>query len=312
MTLYPSGTLLPSEGLLPNQVPGVPLLGTYFTCGAVPGWQSKGTDAAGVVWRMTSLAGWDEPPDSRETYVSRVGDGSFDAPVFDDVRVVTWMGVLLAPDRATRQACKLTLTSLAAALKAGADLVGYDEDGPRTVHAKRSPGWKVAPFGPLGLQYQAVVKCPDPFKYGPTQTATTGLPTEGSGGLAFPLFGTTGKLEFGTPGNPGQVTLANPGTADAWPTFTITGPALGGIVLSDVATGREIVYTGDIPSSGVLLIVDSSSGRATLNGSDRTGQLTVKQWWPVPAGGSSTVQFSTLGAAGQAGTLAAAVSPTYQ
>lgn len=287
-------------------------LGTYFTCDAVPGWQSKGTDANGTAWKMTGLTGWDEPPDSRETYVSRVGDGSFDAPVFDDVRVVTWMGLLVAPDRATRQACKLTLTTLAAALKAGADLVGNDEDGPKTVHAKRSPGWKVAPFGPLGLQYQAVVKCPDPFKYGPTQTVTTGLPAPGSAGLAFPLFNGTGKLEYGTPGDSGQVTLSNPGTSDAWPTFTITGPLLGGVVLSDVASGRQIVYSGDVTSSGVLLIVDSSVGRATLNGSDRTGQLTVKQWWPVPAGGSSTVQFSTLGAPGQTGTLTASVAPTYQ
>ena len=36
---------------------------------------------------------------------------------------------------------------------------------------------------------------------------------------------------------------------------------------------------------------------AKVNG----GELTTKQWWPVPRRGSSTVQFSTLGAAGQAG-----------
>lgn len=333
------------------------VLGTWFSCDAVPGWISKGTDANGVVWKMTGLTGWDEAPDSREIYTRRTGDGSFDAPVFDDIRTITWMGLLQAPDRPTRQACKLILGQLAAALKAGADLVGNDEDGPKTVHAKRSPGWKIAPFGPLGLQYQAVVKCPDPYKYGPAQTSTTGLPAPGSSGLGFPLFGSTGFLEFGTAGDPGQVTLTNPGTADAWPTFTITGPVLGGVVITDIASGRQIVYSGDVPSSGVLLVVDSSVGRATLNGADRSGLLTVKQWFPVPAGTGSTpvgsaiplagaeliqldaesaeitsptltnlgsvgsvqqptgglvVQFSTLGAPNQTGSLSASVNPTYQ
>ncbi|HET8589302.1 MAG TPA: hypothetical protein VFM01_06675 [Nakamurella sp.] len=306
--LYPAGDLYPGI----TTPPPPPVLGTWFSCTAVPGWISKGIDANGVVWKMQNLTGWDEPPDSREIYTPRTTDGSFDALVFDDTRTVSWMGLILAPDRATRQATKLTIGQLAAALKTGADLVGNDEDGPKTVHAKRSPGWKVAPFGPLGLQYQAVVRCVDPYKYGPARTSTTGLPTPGSGGLAFPLFGSTGRLEFGTRGNPGQVTLANPGTADAWPTFTITGPVLGGVVLTDVASGRQIVYTGDVPTSGVLLIIDAAAGRATLNGADRSGLLTVKQWWPVPADGSSTVQFSTLGAPGQTGQLSASVSPTYQ
>lgn len=287
-------------------------LGTVFTCDAVPGWVSKGVDANGVTWTMTGLTGWDEPPDSRESYVPRVGDGSFDADVFDDARLVTWMGLLQAPDRETRQAQKLVLTQLARALKVGADLVGHDEDGDRTVHAKRSPGWKIAPFGPLGLQYQAVVKCPDPYKYGPAMTFPASLPAAGSGGLVYPLFQGTGKLEYGTAGASGRVTMSNPGTENAWPSFTITGPVLGGVSVTDVASGRQIVYAGDVPSSAVLLIIDSASGRAELNGADYTGQLTVKQWWPVPPGGSSTVQFATLGASGQAGTLLASVNPTYQ
>lgn len=288
-------------------------MGTYFTLAAVPGWVSKGIDNNGVRWTMTGLTGWDEPPDSRQAFTPRVAaNGSFDAPVYDDVRTITWMGLCQAPDRATREAQKLVLQQVARALRDGADLTGHDEDGDLLVHAKRSPGWKIAPFGPLGLQYQAVVACPDPYKYGPLMSASTGLPSRPPSGLAFPLFTTTGTLDFGLPGDTGQVTLANPGTTDAFLTFTIVGPVLGGFSLTDVASGRQITYAGDVPGGSTVLIVDSATGRATLNGSDRSGELTSKQWWSVPAGGSSTVQFATLGPAGQTGTCTASLSPTYQ
>lgn len=285
--------------------------GTYFTVDGVPDWLSKGVDSNGVRWKMTGLTGWDEPPDSRLAFTPRVAaNGSFDAPVYDDVRTISWMGLLLAPDRATREATKLTLQRVARALRDGADLIGHDEDGDLTVHAKRSPGWKIAPFGPLGLQYQAQVTCPDPYRYGPLVTASTGLPSPG-GGMVFPLFDGTGKLEFGNPGDLGQLTLSNPGTTDAYLTFTITGPVLGGFSLTDVGSGRQIAYGGDVASGATVVVVDSATGRVTLNGSDRTGELTARQWWSVPAGGSSTVQFATFGASGQTGSLTASLAPTY-
>lgn len=164
---------------------------------------------------------------------------------------------------------------------------------------------------PLTRFFTVQLIAPDPFKYGAPYVPTAiGLPSSG-GGLAFPLFDITGKLEFGAPGNSGQVTLLNAGTVDAFPVFTITGPVLGGITLSDTATGRRIVYAGDVPSGATLLIIDSADGTASLNGADRTTELLLKQWWPVPAGGSSTVQFATQGAGGQTGTLSASVTPAY-
>lgn len=151
----------------------------------------------------------------------------------------------------------------------------------------------------------------DPRLYGSTMTASTGLPMPGAGGLKFPLFKTTGKLAFGLPGDSGRVTLFNPGTADTFLTFTIIGPVLGGFSLTDVDSGRRIVYAGDVPDGATVLIVDTATGRVTLNGSDRTGELTSKQWWVVPAGGSSTVQFATLGASGQTGSMTASLAPAY-
>lgn len=42
---------------------------------------------------------------------------------------------------------------------------------------------------------------PDPLRYGPAVTVTTGLPTAG-GGLAYPIVY---PINYGTPGNPGRV-----------------------------------------------------------------------------------------------------------
>jgi hypothetical protein len=126
--------------------------------------------------------------------------------------------------------------------------------------------------------------CPDPYKYGPEQQFTTALPAPGASGLTFPLFDGTGLLEFGAPGNSGRITLSNPGTEDAWPTFTVSGPVLGGLSITDVATGRQIVYAGDVPAGANLLVIDAAAGRAYLNGADRTGELTVEAVVARPAG----------------------------
>lgn len=165
---------------------------------------------------------------------------------------------------------------------------------------------------PVVAQFSVQLVAPDPFKYGVAVPVVTGLPARGSGGMTFPLFDTTGKMEFGAPGVSGQVVLSNPGTAASYPVFTITGPVLGGVVLSDVASGRQIVYAGDVPAGATLLIIDSAAGTALLNGSDRTGELTARQWWAVAPQSSSTVQFATLGAGGQTGTLSALCIPTYE
>lgn len=261
--------------------------GTYFTCDTVPGWQSRGVDSNGLRWaHVGDISGWDDPPDARSQFVARQqASGSFDAPVYDDNRVISFTGTVVAPTRALQRSAALILGRLARALRLGTNLTGHDEDGDKTVWGRRAPSWKMTSLGPLGWKYQVQIVCPDPYKYGPERTFTTGLPSPGSGGLVFPLFDGTGMLEFGTSGDSGRITLSNPGTDDAWPVFTVTGPVLGGLSITDVASGRQIVYAGDVPDGANLLIIDAQAGRATLNGADRTGELTVKQWFPVPSDG---------------------------
>lgn len=98
-----------------------------------------------------------------------------------------------------------------------------------------------------------------------------------------------GYLEFGLPGESAIITMDNPGTADTWATHMVDGPVLGGFEILDIPTGRRLRWTGDIPE-GLALTIDTRTGTVLLDGvADRSNLLTVRQWAPVPVGGTSVV-----------------------
>lgn len=132
---------------------------------------------------------------------------------------------------------------------------------------------------------------PDPLRYGPARTLSTGLPVAG-GGLAYPL---AYPLDYGAAGTSGQITLANGGTADAPIVFVVTGPLPSGFEVS--ASGSRITYPVAVPA-GQVITVDTGAGSILVEGtSDRRADLTSADWLLVPAGGSLTVQFTSLGGA---------------
>ena len=78
---------------------------------------------------------------------------------------------------------------------------------------------------------------------------------------------------------------------DAYPAFTVRGPAPAGFTITNIETGQRIVSTTVIPA-GSALTITTANGTAYLDGADRSGQLTVREWTPVPPGGERTFQFS--------------------
>lgn len=279
----------------------------------IDGLDCSGQGADGVQLVFNSVSGWFGGAGVRSSFTPRPADhGSFAGPVFRDNLTPTFSGWAYAD---TRDQVAAKLMRLCAALADGhVGTVTVDDPsiGALSIQAQLAAAPQIAwDANQNTWMWQLQVVATDPLKYGPQQSVSTGLPSPGSGGLVWPLFDGTGKLEWGTPGDPGRVTLTNPGTADTWPQFQVAGTVLGGVVLTDVDSGRQIVWRGDVPAGANLLIIDSSSGHAYINGSLQDTQLTVKQWFPVPAGGSSTVQFSTLGSAGQSGSLTALFAPAY-
>jgi hypothetical protein len=93
---------------------------------------------------------------------------------------------------------------------------------------------------PFALQW----RCPDPLRYGSSQSyGPIGLPTSG-GGLVYPLvYG----LTYGTQGTVGQLTLTNAGTADASVVFTVTGSLPLGFQISS-SDGQRLTF----PEAAVL------------------------------------------------------------
>lgn len=119
-------------------------------------------------------------------------------------------------------------------------------------------------------------------------------------------------LWFGDVGATGRVQLRNDGTAPAWPVFDVTGPLEQGFELVETSMSRRIAYAAAIPE-GQTVTVDTAAGTSTLQGgADRSGELTRRNWWSVPPGGSREVLFTPgNGASNPDALLVARITPTY-
>lgn len=161
----------------------------------------------------------------------------------------------------------------------------------------------------LGLVQKAAVQWyfPDPFWYGPTQTATTGLPST-SGGLVYPL---AYPLAYGTTAT-GWASCQNIGSEATSPTFTVTGPHDNGFQVTSVEDGLTLQYNGPLGANDTVTI-NTATGSVVLNGvSDRRNLLTFAGVWPsIPAGATRTYAFSTLGATYPAAQLTVTWAPAY-
>jgi len=259
-------------------------------------------------YSVTKLEGWEDIAGTTDYSTPRVrGHGDHLGDQFAISRIVTVTGSIVDEDG--RNA--LTLALLAATQIKTSDLSDLTIDllgrqlrsGARIIRRAVTiePTYVVGEI-PFVLQW----KCPDPLRYGDSSSASTGLPTSG-GGLPYPL---AYPLTYGTAGNPGQVTVRNPGTAEAPVVFTITGSLPLGFEIS--GAGQRITYPLEVPA-GQAVTIDTGTGTVLVEGtSDRRSYLTNSDWMQVPAGGSLTVQFTSLGGIyDPAARLTAATTETY-
>ena len=251
---------------------------------------------AGTFYRVTSVEGWEELPPTRYDKQTRTrGHGAHPSPVWADERIVTVSGRCFSTadrdqvliDLMARMTLDggeepLTITLAGRTLTASAQLL-------RAAPTLTAGQWGVGRFG-----WSAQWRCPDPLRYGPAQPEqSTRLPTFG-GGLAWPIFAADGTLDWGAPGNPGQITLTNPGSADAPIQAKVVGAVPGGFEIS--ADGDRITYPVDVPA-GQTIYLDTGDGTVMVEGTaDRRTNLTRADWLTVPARGSLTLQFTGLGA----------------
>lgn len=251
---------------------------------------------------IRSLQGWDELPDARMDAPARPqGHGRFDTPVWADERIVTLAGQIVSQDRdvllqelagvmtwasGAGRAEELVVTRAGRTLASAARLTAFK--------TPTDLDWSVGRV-PFAIEW----RCRDPLRYGEPTSVTTPFPTL-RGGLEYDLYtdGTvdTGFLEYGEASDTGRVVLSNPGSADVWPVFQVDGPVdSSGFDIAVVGTDQRIRFAGPV-SAGSVLVIDSGSGTAVIDGSaDRGGLLAHRDWFSVRAGGSLEIAFIPLG-----------------
>lgn len=145
--------------------------------------------------------------------------------------------------------------------------------------------------------FDLVLVAPDPRRYGPTESASSGMPSAGSG-LVWNL-GTAPSglfLDWGTPGETGQVAFTNTGTATSFPRIEVGGAGsfLAGFRVTEVETGRELTLQR-ATNFGEVIVLDSRTKRATMGEGDVTAFLSSRDWFSVPAGARRRYQVTPLG-----------------
>lgn len=144
------------------------------------------------------------------------------------------------------------------------------------------------------FEFDLVMTAEDPSRYGPTQTASTGVPTSGTG-MAWPQVY---PVNWGTGGNPGRVTAVNTGSRPTPLLLTVAGGLGTGVDLVEITTGRHLTLARPIPL-GSSAIFDASVGRVYLDtpSNDISGFMTAAEWsgFQIPGNGQSVVQFNPTG-----------------
>lgn len=264
-----------------------------------------------IDWALVDVQGWYESPDvDVPTQRRAIFPGQFSQAGRAGGKMITVNGEIRSKDRTMLMEAVEELSAVLADGSTGPMAV-YDEDaGYRWAPVQRTgaPSFKFDEPDVVGFQLQFVA--PDAYRYGQSSTGSVGFAASSGSGMVFDLF-PGGVMDFGPLPDFGIVSIQNPGSADASPVFTVTGPSpSSGFTITDVVSGRSIVFRGVVPAGSVLTI-DSSTGAVVLDGvADRFGDAVVEAWPVVPARSSRSFLFEPLSSATDA-QLTATVTAAY-
>ena len=287
---------------------------TSVTVGGLTFFNSYTPREDGVALVFDLLSGWHGGVSTRGDSTPRPGaHGDFAERSWRGARAPGLRGSAVCPSRAAAAVVADELAGVLADGSLGPFEVADPDQGTRTARVRLVAADVSWDRSSTVVDFDFQFLAPDPLRYGAPVTATTTFPVQ-RGGLEYDLYtdgaGTDlGYLDYGDAPATGTATLTNEGTADSWPIFEVTGPVGGdGFELVEVGTGRRIVFADSVPA-GSSLVVDSAAGAgsAVIGGAaDRGGSLTVLEWFPVPARGSTQVAFVPRG-----GTSAAVLSVSF-
>lgn len=257
-------------------------------------------DSTGAPWRLErgGVEGWFDGTGVDVDDVQRLTEhGSFAVPARRTGRLVTVRAAALCESDADAGHARRVAAGLLGDGGFGT-LTVTEPDGHESSAQVRLAGQPLIDWMPD----RKTVRCmwqffaPDPRRYGVPQSLSTGMPVD-LGGLQYPLYtdgqgADVGFLDYGEFGSEGRLTVANGGTTDTWPRFTVTGPAPQGFSLTEATTGRLLLFVGPI-ADGETLTLDAASGEVVLDDAvSRSSELIRREWTSVPAQGSLTFLFN--------------------
>jgi hypothetical protein len=260
-------------------------------------------------WIGSLLQGWHSSPPMRGDTDERPGaDGAFGSSKnYRSARSLTLSGHVLTDSVSE---CQGLMDSFAAIQADGKPIrVGVENDlGIRMVTATLNGSAEVVPDPNfMGAALSAQFIAYDPIKYGPQKSSSSGLQSPG-GGLVYPLHSPSGALSYGALGALGRITLTNDGTADVYPTFTITGQLDDGFYIQALETGDVIRYERVVPA-GTTVGVNSRTESITIDGvPGNSGYLTRFEWFAVPRKSFLTVQMNAIGGSSGSPTMTATMA----
>lgn len=267
-----------------------------------------GTRSALTGKGVAALAGWYSTPDAKvETTERQAGMGAHN--VTDDMVLYSTRTVTV--DVAALAATRAEVLSIMERVQrfAGRVLTIRVADGGRDTYAT---GYLACEWGAERWENAATaaitVVCPDPRRYSTkARTAWLGPLSGTQGGLMFDDAGvmlTSPVSFFGDTEGGNACTLANGGTATAYPTITVSGRWPDGVVLN-LGDGGQLAYGDALLYQNLTL--DCLTRTATVNGVDVTRALTSRDFPSVPPGGDVRLGCVSAGE----GSIEVSVRDTY-
>lgn len=239
-------------------------------------------------WRVTTqVDGWTTSAGVRSKLIDRAGqDGAYDATSTYSARVIDLSGSVSEPSDWQALDAAEALASLSVR-----DLIELAVDnatqGRRSCKVRVTVAADIVWIGSQQFTWTLQVTAPDPLKYGPARTTSTGL--EGSAGGTGLVFPTTFPLDFGVPPGvvPGSMSLPNVGKATYWPTIRLSGPVPNPKVTLN-NTG-DFVRLGFTLTASQWVDIDCANRSVLLNGQNSLAKFVTfsGNWLAVPPGGAS-------------------------
>lgn len=272
-------------------------------------------DSSGVLWWCEEPDGWRATAAVTPLDRKQFGHGAFPGDTYLTERVLAFTGSAAAPDAATAQAAAQALASAVySSLTGDMQYTHLDESPPKAVFVRAGSAQPKIKFNdPRLFDFQFTLVAPSPFKLGSAVTyGPIRLPSSSGGGPGR-TYPRKYPVVYGAPGaSPPQVgmVIPNPGDADADAVYVITGPVPTPQI--HLGNGQYIAFGLTLAATDVLTI-NTATGTATVNGTNRLDVLMTGSTFPlIPSGGTQVTLGSLSGGSSAAASLYVTTAPTWK